>query len=459
MTAIPGPQSQAQVDILARGECPAITARRARRARESGTNQDPIVWRRARGANVEDVDGNVYVDFTSAFGVAALGHGHPKVVAAAHSQTDLLIHAMGDVYPSEAKVRLLTALSQVAPPGLSQAILGLSGASAVEAALKTAAIFSGKPGVLAFWGGYHGLSHGALAASAYRANFRAPFLGQLNPHIRHLPYPDPYRPPMGLPPGTPSEQISALCLGLVEETLSHQAGGGEAIGAVLIEPVQGRGGIVVPPPGFLAGLRGICDRLGLVLIFDEIYTGFGRTGKMWACEHESVVPDLMCVGKAMAGGFPLSAALGTREVMAAWGNSSGESIHTSTFLGNPLGCAMASAAIGVLVEEGWPAQVEAFGRWFGQRLRQVCQGVRGVGEVRGRGLMWGVDFVTDPQSRQADGARALQVTDALRQQGYLVLPAGVAGNVLALTPPFVTTVEQAEGMLTCLGEIVEEVPG
>jgi 4-aminobutyrate aminotransferase / (S)-3-amino-2-methylpropionate transaminase / 5-aminovalerate transaminase len=452
-TSIPGPRSVSLVDELARTECPAITARRARRAAETGLPQDPIVWERALGANVEDVDGNVYVDLTAAFAVAGLGHNHPRVVEAAKQQAENLLHAMGDVYPSRIKIEFCRRLTELTPDGLDQTILGLSGASAIEAALKTAAVHTGKPGVIAFWGGYHGLSYGALSVTAYREQFRRPFIAQLNPHVRHVPYPDPYRPPFGLGHEAPPEDVSRACLTYLRQLLEGPATGSEAIGAILIEPIQGRGGEVMPPPGFLAGLRALCDEFGLVLIFDEIFSGFGRTGKMFACEWEGVTPDILCVGKGMAGGFPLSAAVGKTAVMASWGLSSGEAIHTSTFLGNPLGCAMGLAAMNALVDEGWVPRVAESGEGMLERLRAMQRAFPEViGDVRGRGLMLGVDLVKDPLSRTPDGRLGLSLMDFCLKRGYFILPSGTHGNVLGLSPPFVITDEQVDGFFAVLEE-------
>lgn len=427
-TAIPGPRSVAYVERLARTECPAITARRARRADETGVSQDPIVWTEAHGANVMDVDGNVYVDFTSAFGVCGLGHGHPAVVAAARRQSERLIHAMGDVYPADVKIDLCDRLAELAPGDLERSILGLSGASAVEAALKTSAMHTGRPGAVAFTGGYHGLSIGALAVTGYKESFRAPFEGMLNPSVRHLPYPE----------RGGADPTAEVALESLRELLTIS----EDIGAVILEPIQGRGGNVVPPDGFLRGVRELCDELETVMILDEIYTGFGRTGKMFACEHEGVVPDVMCVGKALGGGFPLSAAIGRPEVMDSWGASQGEAIHTQTFLGNPLGCAMALAALDVLVSEDWPAQVAA--REPGLREKLEALGY----PVRGRGLMLGVDL--------PDARVALAAVELCRAQGYLVLPSGARGDVLGITPPFVITDEQIDGFVAVLQNAVEK---
>jgi len=454
---VPGPESVDWVDVLSRTESPAITARRARREEESGVDQDPIVWERARGANVEDVDGNVYVDLTAAFAVAGLGHNPPEVVEAARDQLDSLVHAMGDVYPARTKIEFCELLAEVTPGDLQQSILGLSGSDAVQAALKTAAVATGRPGALAFWGGFHGLAYGALSASAYREEFRRPFLGQLNRHVRHVPYPDPFRPPFGLedPSG---EELVERCIGHIERILDGPATGGEGIGAVVVEPIQGRGGKVVPPAGFLGELRRVCDERDLVLIFDEIYTGFGRTGARFACERAGVVPDVLCVGKAMGGGFPVSAAIGRPEVMRAWGTSSGEAIHTQTFLGNPLGCAMASAAVRTVVDEEWPARVRRRGRRLGRRLEALAEEFpERIGEVRGAGYMHGVDLVESGDPDRPAPEAALELVDRCRERGYLVLPSGIHGNVLGLTPPFVITDRQLDGFFGVLREGLEQI--
>lgn len=407
LTAVPGPQSRALVDRLALRECPAITARRARRAAALGAAEDdPVVWARARGANVEDVDGNVFVDLTAGFGVAAPGHGRPEVVEAARRQAGTLLHAMGDAFPDRARIELLERLAELT--GLDRAILGSSGSDAVEAALKTARLASGRPGVLAFEGSYHGLSYGALAATGYKAGaFRAPFVEQLGGHVRHAPF------------GGELPEVSELA----------------DIGAVLVEPVQGRGGVRVPPPGWLAALAQRARAAGAVVIFDEIYTGFGRTGPWFRFQAEGVLPDLLCVGKGMAGGFPISACIGRAEVMDAWGASRGEALHTQTFLGNPVGCAMALASIEVLGELRGRVPVE--GAW----LRAELEG-RGLA-VRGEGLLLGIEL---PDT--------LGVSRALMQRGYIVLPAGEQAEVLALTPPLSIARAQLQGFLEALDAVL-----
>jgi 4-aminobutyrate aminotransferase/(S)-3-amino-2-methylpropionate transaminase len=405
ITEIPGPTSRAWVDRLAQRECPAITARRARRAQALGVSDtDPVVWDRARGSNVWDVDGNRLVDLTAGFGVAAVGHGHPVVVAAAQDQVARLPHAMGDAFPDTRRVQLLERLAQLS--GLDHGILGSSGSDAVEAALKTARIASGRDGVLAFSGGYHGLSYGALAVLGYkREAFAGPFLGQLGQHLVQAPY------------GGPLPSL-------------------EGVGAVLVEPIQGRGGVVVPPSGWLAGLREACDQAGAVLIFDEIYTGFGRTGSLFAFQHDGVLPDLLCLGKGMASGSPISACMGRAEVMEAWGASRGEALHTQTFLGHPVGCAMALASTRVLLEEGLVERSRTLGTWLKRELERF-------GPVRGRGLLLGLEL---PDT--------LRASRELMQRGYIALPAGEQAEVLCLSPPLTISKAQLQGLLDALAELL-----
>src|SRR6266496_761007 len=301
----------------------------------------PIVWERARGVQVWDADGNKYLDLTAAFGVAAAGHANPHVVKAGQRQLARLPHAMGDVHPHALKAELARELSRltferwvgqmsrsrIPNPKSSKTIFCNSGFEAVEAALKTAMLATGKRGVIAFEGAYHGLGYGALNTT-HRAHFRSHFREQLGCFGHFVAFP-----------------ASALA---TAETEAHirRLFRREKIGAILVEPIQVRGGINIPRPEFLPLLRRLCDEHGALLVLDEIYTGFGRTGKWFACEHSETVPDILCLGKALTGGFPLSACVGRSDVMdAAWPPSTGEAIHTSTFLGHPVGCAMALAQI------------------------------------------------------------------------------------------------------------------
>jgi 4-aminobutyrate aminotransferase / (S)-3-amino-2-methylpropionate transaminase / 5-aminovalerate transaminase len=418
-TPVPGPASRALARRLA-----AVESRNITRIAEDG----PIFWEAAAGANVRDADGNVYVDLTAGFGVAAAGHAHPEVAAAIAAQAACLPHALGDVHPAAVKVELLERLAALAPGGLGVAVLASAGAEAVEAALKTAALRTGRPGVVAFTGAYHGLTMGALATT-WRADFRAPFLPQLFAGVGFAPYPDPYRDGAGA--------VAASLAAVRRLVASGVAAGGRRypVGAVLVEPVQGRGGVRVPPPEFLPALRRLCDEAGLLLICDEVYTGFGRTGRWFACEHTGVVPDLLVVGKALSGALPLSAVLGTPEVMEAWPPSTGEAIHTSTFLGNPVSCAAALAHLRVLERDGLIERSEALGRRLAARLEGWRRWPE-VGDVRGLGLMRAVELA-------ATGVAPRVAAGALRR-GVLILAEGPAANILAFTPPLAITEEQLD---------------
>jgi 4-aminobutyrate aminotransferase-like enzyme len=335
---------------------------------------------------------------------------------------------MGDVHPAAIKVELARKIAEKTPGDLGHCLFGSDGADAVEAALKTACLYTGKPGVLAFTGGYHGLTYGALAVTS-RADFRDPFLGQLPRFARHVPYAEPRACPAGC-----NERCPQNCLGFVREALQD-----ESIGAVIMEPIQGRGGIVEPPPGWLRGLRHLCDEHGVLLIADEIFTGWGRTGDWFACDAESVIPDILCAGKALGGGFPISACVAQPHVMAAWGESRGEALHTSTFLGSPLGCAAALAAIAELEERDLPGRARAVGAYFKERLRELAaRRPDAVAEVRGRGLMLGI--------RLSSAALALRLVYDLLARGIIVLPAG-PGDVLELVPPLTIAREQIDWAL------------
>ena len=416
LSALPGPKSVEFVDVLARHESPGVTARRARMGERRGVGADPIVWQRAVGANVWDADGNRYVDLTGAFGVALIGHAHPAVVSAVNSQSAQLLHAMGDVFPNPPRIALMEKLAALAPGELCQCILASSGSEAVEAALKTGALYSGRPGVLAFWGAYHGLTYGALAATAYKHDFRRPFLAQMGRHVTHMPY---------------GEHLD-----LLERLLAGPATAGEHIGTILVEPILGRGGEVVAPTPWLQGLRKLADEHGLCLVFDEIYSGLGRTGAWWAGDHAGVVPDVVCVGKALGGGMPISAAVARPDVMAAWQASQGEAIHTSTFLGHPVSSAAAVAALDVMVAMDVPKAA----RRLEQRVRERLEPAGW--KIRGRGAMLAVETEQPGRAARAAG-------DMLKL-GFIVLPGGVHGDVVGLTPPVNITDEQLDAALDAL---------
>ncbi len=423
-TAIPGPRSKEAAELLRHYESPNVTYLDA---------EFPVFWERAEGTNVWDADGNRYLDWTSAFGVTGLGHSAPVFRDALVAQVGRLIHGMGDVHPTPLKARLCQRLSELtferwgAGPG--KTILGNSGFEAVEAALKTALLSSGKPGVIAFHGAYHGLGYGALevAGTPY---FREPFRSQLKDFATLLPYPHGPSTADGddFPEAAPGwkEQLEAQIAAAVAA---------RPIGAILVEPIQGRGGEIVPPRGFLPLLRHACDRHGLLLIADEIYTGLNRTGALFACEHSGVIPDIICTAKALTGGFPLSACVGREAVMNAWPVSQGEALHTSTFLGNPLGCAMALASLDAHADPALARHVAE----RGARLKAALRTLRSplIKDVRGVGLLAAMEFALDGAALNAVVKRALR-------DGLILLQSGPAGDVLAFTPPFIISDEEID---------------
>jgi 4-aminobutyrate aminotransferase-like enzyme len=411
----------------------------------------PIVWERASGNAVWDAEGRKYLDLTAGFGVAAAGHANPRVVRAGQRQLEVLPHAMGDVHPHRLKAALARELSRITferwgqeagaggqrtPRCIGKTIFCNSGFEAVEAALKTALLATGKAGIIAFEGGYHGLGYGALNAT-HRDHFRGPFRSQLAGFGRFVPFP---REPGDL------ERLESALVRLFR---------GAGIGALLAEPIQARGGINVPPAEFLRLLRRLCERHGALLILDEVYTGFGRTGRWFACEHARVVPDLICLGKALTGGFPLSACVGKGELMdQAWPSSRGEAIHTSTFLGNPVGCAMALAQIKEIGRRHLPEQAAARGRDLLKQLRGLQAPSGLMLESRGIGLLVGLEV------RRKDGEAATQevwgLVKGLLRRGILALPEGEKGNVLAFSPPLTVTerqLQRAVGVVQLLLEL------
>jgi 4-aminobutyrate aminotransferase-like enzyme len=395
----------------------------------------PIVWERAKDVFVWDADGKKYLDLTAAFGVAATGHANPNVVKAGQKQMAKLLHAMGDVHPHALKAQFAQKLSEItferwaseskvqSPKSkVGKTIFCNSGFEAVEAALKTAALATKKNGVIAFSGAYHGLGYGALNVT-HRNFFRSPFQLQLREFGFFAPFP---------------KKDSDLAA--VEFQVRHFFRR-ERVGAILVEPVQARGGCNVPPKEFLPLLRKLCDEFGTLLILDEIYTGFGRTGKWFACEHSGVIPDLICLGKALTGGFPLSACVGRADLMdAAWPPSRGEAIHTSTFLGHPVGCAMALAQIAEIGKLKLPERSAELGEFLLGELQSKISGSKLQVNIRGLGLMVGVELRLSDGKPATDAA--MQAIKTLLHRGYIFLPEGEFGNVISFTPPLTITKAQ-----------------
>ena len=425
VTSIPGPKSLALAERLRKYESHNVTY---------VADDWPIFWQKAQGTNVWDVDGNRFIDITSAFGVAGLGHTHEVVRDAMCAQAQELMHAMGDVHPTELKVQVCQLLSEMTYErwglGVAKTVLSNSGSEAVETALKTAFIATGKAGIVSFENGYHGLGYGALLGGGFE-KFREPFDAQLADVRELLEFPQ-----------TCEELNSVRCK--LERIDACK------IGALLVEPIQGRGGKKVPPSGFLQLLRDWCDQNKVILIFDEIYTGFNRTGKLFACEWEDVYPDLICLGKALSGAYPISACVGKSAVMDQWPVSSGEALHTSTFLGNPIGCAMAVEALKIHRDPKLAADVCK----QGEELKVMLEDINSpyIFEVRGRGLMIGLELLHADGSPAGDIAG--NVLSKMLEKGIIMLADGADGNILAFTPPFHLKLGEMAYIVECLRELL-----
>lgn len=399
----PGPRSRELSRRIAELEAPGINTL------PSTPGAVSLFWEEAEGSQVRDVDGNLYIDLTSGFGVAAVGHRHPRVVEAVRAQAGRLLHGLGDVHGHPSRVELAERLVQLAPVDDAQVFFSISGSEAVEIALKTAVAATGRAGIVAFEPSYHGLTMGSLAVTS-RPGFREPFAAHLHGHVRRLPY---------------GSRVKDL----------------EDVAAVLVEPVVGREGVILPPPGWLAELSRLCRENGALLIADEIFTGFGRTGRLFAVEREGVRPDLLCCGKALGGGMPIAAVLGRRGLFRCW-ETEGEARHTATFVANPVACAAALAALDVIEEEDLPARAARLGERVGERLSK-WPGVA----VRGRGLLWGVELPSAEIAKRWT-AKALA-------RGIILLAGGPEGRVAQIVPPLTISEELLEMALETLQETLE----
>jgi 4-aminobutyrate aminotransferase-like enzyme len=401
----------------------------------------PIIWERAKGVHVWDDHGRKYLDLTAAFGVSAAGHANPRVVREGRAQMGKLLHAMGDVHPHALKAQHARELSGLTferwRAGTGRTIFCNSGFEAVEAALKTAVLATGKSRIIAFEGAYHGLGYGSLNAT-HREMFREPFANQLGRFGEFVPFP------------TDKDEMMITHRHLENALLR------EDVGAILVEPVQGRAGARVPPGGLLTMLRSFCDESGALLVVDEIYTGFGRTGRWFACEHSRVTPDIICLGKALSGGFPISACVGRSEIIErAWPKSRGEAIHTSTFLGHPVGCAMALANIAEIRAANLVERAAEQGSYLLDRLREMSVPQFKL-RSRGLGLMAGLEVLLLNGEPATDAA--LSAIKALLRQGFILLPEGEHSNVIGFTPPLTITKNQLGRTVVALEEALRSLP-
>lgn len=447
-TPIPGPKSVALARKLAQYESCGLSL-------ISSKGIIPVFWEEGKGANVRDVDGNVFVDCTAGFGVAAVGHANPAVVEAIRVQSAKLTHAMADIFPHPARAALVERLVNViGRESDTQVILTNTGSEAVEVAIKTAVLYTRKSGIISFCGGFHGQSIGALGVSSQRA-FRDPFIEHISGKTIFVPFPNPYRPALG----ADASNVSTACLDYINSILLDEVSGVPEIGAVIVEPIQNINGYVVPPDDFLVGLKLLCERHNILLIADEIFTGFGRTGAWLAVDHVNVVPDIMCVGKAMTGGMPIAACVARSEIMAAWETPGFVPLHGSTFMANPVSCAAAITAINELEKHDLITLSAVKGAKFLEALRVLQDKYEILGDVRGKGLAIAIELVQDRETKAPTQTEASRLVDLALHRGVnLLVTRYPIGNVVALSPPLVITDAQLDYVLdtieACLDQVV-----
>ncbi len=408
----------------------------------------PLVPARAEGVFVEDVDGNRFLDCAAGIAVCSTGHCHPRVVAAIQEQARRLLHICGADFYDPMYISLAERLARLAPgEGPKRVFLGNSGAEAVEGALKLARHHTGRPCIVAFFGAFHGRTMGAVSLTASKPVYHRGF-GPLLPGVVHVPYAYCYRCAYHLT----YPECDLACVDAIEELWLHKSVPPDEVAAVFVEPVQGEGGYIVPPPGWLAKLRALCDKYGILLVADEVQSGVGRTGKMFAIEHWEVEPDILCVAKAVASGMPLSAMIARQEVMT-WPPGA----HGSTYGGNPVACAAAHATLDVVLEEGLMQNATRVGGLLLERLRELAAESRLIGDVRGLGLMIGVELVKDRQSREPAREEAEAVVQGCFRRGLLLLTCG--SSSVRFSPPLILTPAQAETAFQIFADALAEVEG
>jgi len=432
-TALPGPAAK---KVLAEDE---------KFVSPSYTRSYPLVARRGHGALVEDVDGNRFLDFSAGIAVVATGHCHPQVVRAIQRQAAELIHMSGTDFYYPSLAALARKLAELAPgDGDKRVYFGNSGTEAIEAAMKLARHHTGRDKFIAFTGAFHGRTMGALSLTASRPVQRHKF-GPLIPGVVHIPYAYCYRCVYNLKP----EDCAMHCARIVEEQLFRTYLPSNEVAAIFVEPIQGEGGYVDPPPEFLRELRRICDRHGILLVADEVQSGFGRTGKMWAIDHSGVAPDIMCVAKGIASGLPLSAMISKAEIMS-WPAGA----HASTFGGNPVAIAAALVSI-ELLEEKYVDNAARMGEYLLTRLNDWTAKHPMVGDIRGRGLMVGIELVRDRTTKEQAGDERNQWVRMAFEKGLLVLGCGL--NTLRLMPPLVINKRQIDFAVDVLDQCLAEI--
>jgi 4-aminobutyrate aminotransferase len=404
----------------------------------------PIPVVRGEGVSVYTSDGKSWLDFSSGLAVLPLGHNHPRVVAAAKMQMENLIHT-GGVYFNETTVSAAEKLVSITPPGLERLFFSNSGAEAVEGALKVARYVTGRQGILSFTRAFHGRTLGALSVTTSSAAYRKRY-HPLLPSVYQAAYPYCFRCPFQREPGT----CGLRCLLDLEDTLKHSIPA-EEVAAIIIEPFLGEGGYFPAPPAFLAALREMCDRHGILLIFDEVQSGMGRTGRWFASELSGVVPDILTVAKGIASGFPLSAVAARAEIMEQWPSGA----HGTTFGGNPVSCAASSATIDVIREESLLEKTSSRGDMILDRLRRLSVKHPVIGQVRGHGFMIGIEFVQPDCA--PDTASCEKVINYCLEEGLILINCGIDRNIIRCIPPLTTTDQELDTALTIFEEGVRRL--
>jgi 4-aminobutyrate aminotransferase-like enzyme len=403
---------------------------------------DPIVWARTSGSRVTDANGREYVDLQAGFVVANVGYCHPRVTEALVRQAGVMTHCPSGS-PSELRADFYDRLAAITPKGLDRFLPALGGSLATEIAVNLARTVTGRDAVISFSGTYVGRTTGAVRLAGKR-EYRRQVRVAGGAHF--VPFPDPYRSPWAN-----GDKPAELALALVEQMLTDPGSGIDPVACIIVEPIQGNAGVVIPDESFLPGLRRLCDRSGALLIFDEIQSGFGRTGRMWAQEHTNVVPDLMTMGKGLGGGLPIAAVAGREDLMTTWEPDA----VTSTFIANALTLAAANAAIDVMRDEGLVERSANLGADALVRLQTALADSAIVGDVRGRGLFIGIEIVTDRTRHEPDAASAATAAAALRERGFIIGRGGRYGNVLKLAPPLVISEDELSEAINAVSEVLE----
>ena len=434
-TPLPGPKAR------------AIVERDSRFVSPSYTRDYPFVMARGEGAVVEDVDGNVFLDCAAGIAVNGTGHSHPDVVEAIVAQAKKYLHMSGTDFYYEPQVQLAEQMAALVPiAGDVRSFFSNSGTEAVEAAIKLARYSTGRVNLIAFLGSFHGRTLGSLAVTSSKHVQRRGF-GPMMPGVYHAPYANCYRCPLGKQPDT----CAAECLDYVEEQIMVHLVAPDEVAAIIVEPIQGEGGYVVPPAQFHERLRALTAQHGILLIADEVQSGMGRTGRMFACEHFGVQPDIVTVAKGIASGLPLGVTASRAAVMT-WPPGA----HASTFGGNPVSCAAALATIKILTD-GLMRNAEVIGDYLIGRLRALMDKHAIIGDVRGRGLMIGVELVRDRQTKERATTERNRVVQEMFQRGVLILGAG--RNAIRFAPPLVLTRDQADSVVTLFDASLGAVTG